>query len=95
MIRVRILPRLLKNARRLSSTELAEVNDAIALAQQNFGQPQLHTGAGLRKLGRRSYEVRAGLRLRVVLILESDELVAIDVMDHNQVRQWLKGRRGE
>jgi len=94
MIRVRIRPRLLKTARGLTQAEVAEVNAAIAAAQENFGQPHLHAGVGLRKLGRRSYEVRAGLDHRVVFVLESGELIAHDIMDHNQIRQWLKGRKG-
>jgi hypothetical protein len=85
---------LLKTARGLGEDEIGEINAAIAAAQEHFGKPHLHAGIGLRKLGRKSYEARAGLNLRIVFVLEGAELIAHDIMDHNQVRQWLKGRKG-
>jgi hypothetical protein len=33
--------------------------------------------------------------LRIVFIRESDRLTAYDLMDHHQVAQWLKARKGD
>jgi hypothetical protein len=32
--------------------------------------------------------------LRIVFIREPERLTAYDLMDHHQVRQWLKARKG-
>jgi hypothetical protein len=73
----------------------AEVEAKLAQVAEEFGDPHRHGGLGLRKLGRRSYEARLGLGWRVIFIKEEDRLTAYDLMNHDQVRQWLKGRKGD
>lgn len=70
----------------------AAASEAIANVATAFGHPHQHGGLGLRKLGRYSYEVRAGLQWRVVFFLDGDTLTAFDVMDHNEVRRWVRGQ---
>ena len=94
MIRVRLGPRLIKAARKLTPDLLQEANATISAVQAQFGQPHLYSGQGLRKLGRNSYEARLGLHLRIVVAFDDGELIAYDIMDYYQVRQWLKNRKG-
>jgi hypothetical protein len=68
----------------------AKVISAVAAA---FGDPHRHRGLGLRKLARRSYEIRVHLLWRVVFVHDGKDLVAFDVMNHDEVSFWLKGRR--
>ena len=42
-----------------------------------------------------SYEARVRLGWRIVFIREPDRLTAYDLMDHDQVRTWLRGRKGD
>ena len=95
MIRVDIGPRVLKSAERLGAEITAKAEEKIAAIAAQFGNPHMHSGLGLRKLGRRSYEVRVWLQWRVVFIHEADRLTAYDIMDHDGVAAWLKQRRGK
>ena len=93
MIRVDVHPRLVRTARRLHLT--AEAETILQLVSEQFGEQHRHSGLGLRKLGRYSYEARIGLQWRIVFIREPDRLTAFDIMDHEEVRRWLKGRKGD
>ena len=95
MIRVDIGPRLVRTARKLGPGIFGKVEKALSEVAAHFGDPHRHTGLGLRKLGRRSYEARIHLDWRIVFIREPDRLTAYDVMDHDQVRGWLHERKGE
>ncbi len=94
MIRVDIGPRVASTARRLGPEVTAQAEAKIAAVAAQFGQPHTHSGLGLRKLGRRSYEVRVWLQWRVVFLHEGDRLTAYDIMNHDEVRAWLKLRAG-
>ena len=93
MIRVDIGPRVLRTLKRLGPAITAKAEVTIATVAQHLGGPHRHRGLGLRKLGRRSYEVRLWLQWRVVFLHERDRLTAYDLMDHEGVRRWLKGER--
>ena len=95
MIRVDVGPRLSRSARKLGDQIIAEVEGKLALVSRHFGEPHRHSGLGLRKLGQRSYEARVSRGLRIVFIREPDRLTAYDLMDHHQVAQWLKARKGD
>lgn len=95
MIRVDVGPRVVRTARQLGPEVTAKAEKALALVARHFGDPHRHSGLGLRKLGRNSHEVRGWLRWRIVLIKEADRLTAYDIMDHDGVRAWLKGRTGQ
>ena len=92
MIRVVLTARIRKTAGRLGPELTAEANRIIAAVSESFGQPHAHSGLGLRKLGRRSYEARIGLQWRVVFLHTGDTLTAFDIMTHDEVRAWLKGQ---
>jgi plasmid maintenance system killer protein len=69
------------------------VNKAVAQVGAVFGDPHQHRGLGLRKLARRSYEIRVQRQWRVVFIHEGETLIAYDIMDHDEVSLWLRGQR--
>ena len=95
MIRVDIGARLARTVIKLDPQTVAELEAKLARVAAQFGEAHRHGGLGLRKLGRRSYEARVGLDLRIVFIHEGDRLTAYDLMTHDQVRKWLKGRKGD
>jgi hypothetical protein len=95
MIRLDVHPRLVRAAWKLGSETVAKVEERLALIAAQFGDPHRHGGLGLRKLGRRSYEARVDRGWRIVLIKEEDRLTAYDLMNHDQVRKWLKARKGD
>ena len=93
MIRVLLSERIRKTADKLSPDLREKVSQAIAAVSNAFGDPHQHSGLGLRKLARRSYEVRVHLQWRVVFIYDGQDLIAYDVMNHNEVALWLRGQR--
>jgi hypothetical protein len=95
MIRVDGGPRLSRSARKLGDQIIAEVEQKLTLVSRHFGEPHRHSGLGLRKLGRRSFEARVSRGLRIVFIREPDLLTAFDLKDHAQVTQWLKAGKGD
>jgi hypothetical protein len=92
MIRVEVGPRLVRTARKLGAKVTAEAEDRLRQVAEQFGDPHRHSGLGLRKLGRLSYEARIWLDWRIVFIREPDRLTAYDIMNHDQVGAWMKGR---
>jgi len=95
MIRVDIHPRLVRAGRKLGQGIVVLIEEKLTLVAEQFGDPHRHGGLGLRKLGRRSYEARLDRDLRIVFIKEVDRLTAYNLMDHDQVRKWLKARKGD
>ena len=87
---IRIDQRLLLAMRKLAAAERRELGGAIAAAQEVFGLPHAHTGAGVRKLKGRWYEVRAGLDRRLVF-RECDDCLSVELMgNHDDVQRFLK-----
>lgn len=93
MIRVLLTERIRKTADGLPPDVRDEVSRAIVQVAGAFGDPHRHGGLGLRKLARRSYEVRVHQQWRVVFMLDGENLVAFDIMNHDEVRRWLRGQR--
>ena len=94
MIRIEVGPRLVKTARKLGPAVRAEAEERLAQLTRGFGNPHAHAGLGLRKIGKRSYEVRLSRQLRLVLVLHEGQLLAYDILTHDGVIAWLKGRKG-
>ena len=93
MIRVVIGSRVGKSLARLGAEVTAETEQQIAKVAASFGNPHQHSGLGLRKIGKRSYEIRAWRQWRVVFIHDGDTLFAYDVMNHDEVELWLRRQR--
>lgn len=92
MIEVLLGPRLLRAARALSPEARTKLEAALASVAAGFGDPHKHGGLGLRKLGPGIWECRLDLQRRIVFVQEPQRLMAFDLMSHDQVRAWLKGR---
>jgi len=93
MIRVDIGPRVGKTLERLGAEVTAQAEEKIRLVAEQYGDPHRHAGLGLRKIARRSYEIRVGRQWRVVFLHDGERLLAYDVMNHDEVSLWLRGQR--
>jgi hypothetical protein len=93
VIRVLLTERIRKTADKLPPDVRAGAARAIAQVGAAFGDPHRHRGLGLRKLARRSYEIRVHRQWRVVFIHDGETLTAYDIMDHDEVSLWLRGQR--
>jgi mRNA-degrading endonuclease YafQ of YafQ-DinJ toxin-antitoxin module len=72
---------------------LESAAQAMQFAAAIFGHPHLHSGRGIRDLGKGLYECRAGLSLRLLFRRKEDALVFEFAGTHDEVRAWLKKRR--
>ena len=93
MIRILLSERIKKTAAKLPPEVREKASKVIADVAAAFGDPHRHRGLGLRKLARRSYEIRVHLQWRVVFVHDGKVLVAYDVMNHDDVSLWLRGQR--
>jgi len=93
MIRVLLSERIKKTAGQLPPDVRRKASQAIADVGAAFGDPHQYRGLGLRKLARRSYEIRVHLQWRVVFIYDGKALIAYDIMNHDQFTLWLRGHR--
>ena len=92
MIRVFLTPRIRKTAERLGPEVKAKAEQAMVDVAAAFGDPHRHRGLGLRKLARRSYEVRIWLQWRIIFIHDGETLIAYDIMNHDEAARWLRGQ---
>lgn len=89
---IRINPALLKEIRRRTSAERLLIGKQIAEAQRAIGWPHLHKGAGLRKLRDEFFEVRIGLKERLIFENTHAALVFEMIGNHDDVKRFLKNR---
>ena len=68
----------------------AEAGIMIQRTQQVFGKPHLHSGLGLRRLIKDYYEVRVGLKLRLIFKNEKEVLSFLFIGNHDQVQTFFK-----
>lgn len=76
----------------LSSPQQTEVEAAIGKVEAALGRPHLHGGIGLRAFGP-YLEFRAGLQMRILVLLEGGDLFLMFVGSHDQVATYLKHNR--
>ena len=92
MIRIIIAARLRKTLDQQPEAVRLKSEKALVEVAKTFGDPHRHRGLGIRKLAKRSYEIRVHLQWRIVLIHDGDCLVAFDLMNHDEITAWLRGR---
>jgi mRNA-degrading endonuclease RelE of RelBE toxin-antitoxin system len=88
---VRIHPGLLKDLKALTATERREIGARITEAQAAIGQPHRHLGLGLRKLRDDFYEIRLGLKRRLIFQDTAEALVFEFLGTHDEARRFLRG----
>jgi len=93
MIEVLLSEGIRRTAVKLPPELREKTSQAISKVAAAFGDPHQHSGLGLRKLAKRSHEIRVHLQWRVVFIHDGTSLIACDVMNHDEVALWLRGQR--
>lgn len=78
---------------RLSSlprTERDECWEALLQLADSFGRPHIHSGIGIRKLGRRLFECRGNRELRF-LFLDLDDCLDVRLLgNYDEVRREIR-----
>jgi hypothetical protein len=86
------LPSFERAFRRLIPLQQAAVDEVLRQLPDAFGHPHRHAGIGLRPFGR-YFECRAGLRLRVLFLVDQGDFFFVTVGNHDQIRAYIKNNR--
>jgi len=83
-------PGVLRRLRELPKNERAECLLALCELTESFGQPHVHSGLGIRKLGEKLFECRANLALRFIFQDRPSDLFVSFVGNHDEIKALLK-----
>ena len=75
--------------RQKSKIERLAIGKVIQKVQESFGQPHLHSGLGFRKLAKNYYEVRIGLKERLIFRDDPEVITFIFLGNHDDVQRFL------
>jgi hypothetical protein len=92
VINVLITSRFARRLKKFPPETHGKFESALSAVAQSFGSVHRHSGLGIRKLEARAYEIRVHLQWRIILIHDGKNLHAFDIMNHDEVRAWLRGR---
>ena len=90
MISVELTRRFKRLVREAGREE--EVSATLRLVQDGFGNPHVHAGLSIRKLGKSIYECRTGLAWRLLFLAQKGVLTFDFAGDHDAVQRYLRGR---
>jgi hypothetical protein len=85
-------PSVLRRLRQLPKSERVECLLALCDLAEGYGQPHVHSGLGIRKLGNKLFECRGNRDLRLVFQDRGSELFVSFLGNHDEIRTLL--RRG-
>ena len=83
-------PAVLRRLRELPKNERVECLLALCDLAEYFGQPHIHSGLGIRKLGTKLFECRGNRDLRFIFQDRSADLYVAFLGDHDEIRALLK-----
>ena len=83
-------PGVLRRLRELPKSERAECLLALCELTECFGQPHVHSGLGIRKLGEKLFECRANLALHFIFQDRPSDLFVSFLGNHDEIKTLLK-----
>jgi len=86
-------PAVLRRLRNLSKHERAECLLALCELPDAFGRPHVHSGLGIRKLGKNIFECRGNVSLRFVFQDRPSEFFVCFLGNHDEVKAVLQTRK--
>jgi hypothetical protein len=86
-------PAVLSRLQRVPKAERIECLLALCELPQTFGRPHVHTGLGIRKLGKKLFECRGTVSLRFLFLNRPADLFVNFLGNHDEIKALL--RRGE
>ncbi|MFH0796217.1 MAG: hypothetical protein V2A65_04075 [Candidatus Omnitrophota bacterium] len=92
-MRYAVLPSFEKTFQKLVPQDKKTVKEAIRWLITFYEMGQRPAGLGLKKLTEDIWEIRAGIRLRILFTIEGDFLTWGTVGSHDQIRKFLKSVR--
>ena len=84
---------VLRRLRELPKSERVECLLALCDLAESFGQPHIHSGLGIRKLGSKLFECRGSIELRFIFQDRPTDLFVSFLGNHDEVKALLKSGR--
>ena len=81
---------VLHRLRELPKSERAECLLALCELAERFGRPHAHSGLGIRKLGNKLFECRAGLALRFIFQDRPTDLFVSFLGNQDEIKALLR-----
>ena len=81
---------VLRRLRQLPKNEKVECLLALCELTESFGQPHIHSGLGIRKLGHKLFECRGNVGLRFIFQDRPADLFVSFLGDHDEIRALLR-----
>jgi len=85
-------PSVLRRLRQLPKSERVECLLALCDLVEGYGQPHVHSGLGIRKLGNKLFDCRGNRDLRFIFQDRASELFVSFLGNHDEIKALL--RRG-
>ncbi|MCI0444077.1 hypothetical protein L0244_10980 [bacterium] len=86
-------PDVMKRIRGLPKSEKTECLIALCNLHESFGQPHLHSGVGIRKLGATLFECRGNRSLRYLFQNRAGDLYVFFLGNHDEIKSLLRSRK--
>jgi hypothetical protein len=83
-------PAVFRRLRELSKGERVECLLKLCELSEAFGQPHIHSGLGIRKLGNKLFECRGSLSLRFIFQDRQNDFFVSFLGDHDEVKALLR-----
>ena len=81
---------VLQRLQRLPKNERIECLLALSELPDSFGRPHVHSGLGIRKLGKKLFECRGNVTLRFIFQDRPDDLFVSFLGNHDEVKALLQ-----
>lgn len=81
---------VLRRLRELPKSERVECLRALCELDERFGQPHVHRGLGIRKLGTKLFECRASIALRFIFQDRTTDLFVSFSGNHGEIKPLLR-----
>ena len=85
-----IRPQVFDRLSKLPKADRAQCWEAVLQLAETFGQPHVHSGIGIRKLGRWLFECRGNRDLRFLFLNLQDCLEVRFLGNHDEIRNEIK-----
>jgi hypothetical protein len=83
-------PAVIRRLRELPKTEKAECLLALCELTEIFGQPHIHSGLSIRKLGNKLFECRGSLALRFIIQVRPTDFFVSFLGNRDEIKALLK-----
>lgn len=90
MRRIAALPTFQRSLKKLSPLEKAKLEESLDQFKAFVYRGVAPTGLGFKKLDQDIYEFRAGLRLRVVVLVEGEYYYLVLAGNHDEIKRYLR-----